>query len=224
MSPNPMLAPEPVSHGTAGRLWGRVFAAIYEPVMRGTERNGNAARREELLRSARGTVVEIGAGTGLNLQHYPADVDLVLTEPEPPMARRLREHVAQQRPTARVLDATAEALPLPDDSADTVVSTLVLCTVADVDASLAEIRRVLRADGRLLFLEHVAAAPGTRMRRWQDRLERPWSAFAQGCRPNRDTVSALERAGFAIEELRHDTLQGGALIEPLVWGSARPAP
>jgi SAM-dependent methyltransferase len=214
-------AASPVPHGPAGRLWGRVFAAVYDRGMRSTERKGNAARRAELLRGARGTVVEIGAGTGFNLEHYPPDAELVLTEPEPPMAQRLREHVAEQRPGARVVEAAAEALPLPDDSADTVVSTLVLCTVTDVGAALAEIRRVLRPGGQILFLEHVAAEPGTRMRRWQDRVERPWCALAHGCHPNRETLAALEAAGFAVDELHRGKLEGGMLAEPLVWGSAR---
>lgn len=216
-----MSTSAPVPHNPAGRLWGRAFAALYERAMAATERNGNAARRAQVLSGARGAVVELGAGTGLNLQHYGPDVDLVLTEPEPPMARRLRERVARERPDARVVEAAAEQLPLPDDSADTVVSTLVLCTVIDVPATVAEIRRVLRPGGRLLFVEHVAAEPGTGLRRWQDRLEGPWKAIAHGCHPNRDTVATLRAAGFAFDELHHGKLEGGGLAEPLVWGAAR---
>lgn len=211
-----------IAHGPAGRLWGRAFAAVYDRMMDATERKGNAARRAELLRQAHGTVVELGAGTGLNLEHYAPDVDLVLTEPEPPMARRLRERVERERPGARVVEAAAERLPLADASADTVVATLVLCTVGDVAATLAEIRRVLRPDGRLLFLEHVAAEPGTRLRGWQDRLERPWRAVAHGCHPNRDTEAALRSAGFTFDQLHHGQLEEGLLAEPLVWGVARP--
>ncbi|HEU4977092.1 MAG TPA: class I SAM-dependent methyltransferase [Baekduia sp.] len=213
----------PVAHGRAGRLWGRAFAAIYDPVMRQSERSGNADRRRELLRDARGTVLELGAGTGANLEHYPDGVELVLTEPEGPMARRLREHVAQRRPGARVIEAAAERLPLPDASVDTVVATLVLCTVGDLGAALAEIRRVLRPDGHLLFLEHVASEPGTRERRIQDAIERPWHALAHGCHTNRETVAALQAAGFAVDDLRRDRLGGLLLTAPLVWGRAHVA-
>ena len=129
--------------------------------MRATENGGNAARRAAVLAHARGTVVELGAGTGLNLPHYPPDVELVLTEPEPPMSRRLLERLAQSGRQARVLQAPADRVPLPDGSVDTVVCTLVLCTVPDLDATLTEIRRLLRPDGRLLFIEHVAAEPGS---------------------------------------------------------------
>jgi ubiquinone/menaquinone biosynthesis C-methylase UbiE len=207
----------------AGRLWGRAFAAFYDRMMAATERKGNADRRAALLAGARGTVVELGAGTGLNLKHYAPEVELVLTEPEAPMARRLRERVEAERPSARVVEAPAERLPLPDASADTVVSTLVLCTVGDVGATLAEVRRVLRPGGRLLFLEHVAAEPGTKLRRWQDRLQRPWCAVAHGCHPNRDTVASLRAAGFTLDELEHGKLEEGLLVEPLVWGAARQA-
>ena len=155
-------APQP--HGRFQRAWGRCFAAIYEPLMQATEQGGNAERRAAVLALARGTVVELGAGTGLNLPHYPADVELVLTEPEPPMARRLLERLGQSGRQARVLQAPAERIPLPDGSVDTVVCTLVLCTVHDLDATLIEIRRLLRPDGRLLFIEHVAAQPSTRLR------------------------------------------------------------
>lgn len=208
---------------TRGRLqsaWGRCFAAIYEPLMRATENSGNAERRAAVLARARGTVVELGAGTGLNLPHYPSDVELVLTEPEPPMARRLLERLQQSGRQARVLQVPAERIPLPDGCADTVVSTLVLCTVHDLDATLSEIRRLLRPDGRLLFIEHVAAEHGTRLRRWQDRLERPWRRLAHGCHTNRDTEQALRNAGFALDEIRHGQMEAELLLRPLTWGTA----
>jgi ubiquinone/menaquinone biosynthesis C-methylase UbiE len=176
-----------------------------------------------VLARARGTVVELGAGTGLKLPHYPGDVELVLTEPEPPMARRLLERVRQSGRQARVLQAPAERIPLPDGSVDTVVCTLVLCTVADLGATLSEIRRLLKPDGRLLFIEHVAAEPGTRLRRWQDRLQRPWRRLAHGCHTNRDTEAALRHAGFALAEVHHGELEAELLLRPLTWGTATPA-
>ena len=134
--PESTPATAPQTHGRLQSAWGRCFAAIYEPLMQATENGGNAERRAAVLAHARGTVVELGAGTGLNLPHYPPDVELVLTEPEPPMARRLLERLQQSGRQARVLQAPAERIPLPDGCADTVVSTLVLCTVPDLDATL----------------------------------------------------------------------------------------
>src|SRR5215470_7784716 len=115
-------------------------ALIYDASLAIGERRGMAARRGELLASARGRVLELGAGTGLNLRHYPDGVELVVSEPDPAMRARLKRRAGT---AVRVVDAGAESLPFPDDSFDTVVSTLVLCTVADPDAALAEVRRVL---------------------------------------------------------------------------------
>ena len=193
---------------------------MYDRALEQTEAHGNAARRASVLADARGTVVELGAGTGLNLAHYPADVELILTEPEEPMARRLEERLGAGR-RGRVLRAPAEALPLDDDSADSVVSTLVLCTVDDLNASLAEIRRVLRPGGRLLFIEHVAAPRGSRLRRVQELVHRPWHALACGCHDNRETEAALARAGFEVEGLQRGRLEAAAPpMRPLIFGSA----
>ena len=119
-----------------------------------------------------------------------------------------------------MLQAPADRIPLPDGSVDTVVCTLVLCTVHDLDATLTEIRRLLRPDGRLLFIEHVAAEPGSRLRRWQDRLERPWRRLAHGCHTNRDTEGALRNAGFALEAIHHGQMEAELLLRPLTWGTA----
>lgn len=208
--------------GPIGRLWGSCFAALYGPLLWRTERRGNAARRAHLLRHTEGTVVEIGAGSGHNIDHYPDDVDLLLTEPHAPMARRLERRVSSSGRTAEVVRASAEALPLPDDYADALVSTLVLCTVDDLDASLAEARRVLRPGGRLLFLEHVAGPEGGRLHRWQRRAHGFWHGFACGCNTDRRTEAAIRRAGFEIEELVADELEFDIpLIRPLIWGTAR---
>src|SRR3954452_25441840 len=132
-------------------LWERVFAAGYDRFMAGAEKAGLHDMRRELLATARGRTLEIGAGTGANVELYPAAVtELVLAEPAEPMARRLEA----KHPQATVVHAPAEELPFEDDSFDTVVSTLVLCTVVDPDRAIGEIARVLKPDGQLLLLEH----------------------------------------------------------------------
>jgi ubiquinone/menaquinone biosynthesis C-methylase UbiE len=119
-----------------------------------------------------------------------------------------------------VVEASAEALPFPDGSFDTVVSTLVLCTVDAVPAALAEIRRVLGPGGQLLFLEHVRAAPGSKLARWQDRLHGPWKLVANGCNCNRDLLAALADAGFSTVAARHEWPFVPAIVRPVVSGAA----
>jgi SAM-dependent methyltransferase len=157
--------------------------------------------RRRLLAGLAGRVLEVGAGNGLNFPHYPATVTEVLAiEPEPYL-RRLALAAARQAPVPiRVVDGTAEALPAPDSAVDVVVASLVLCTVADLERALAEVRRVLRPGGRLRFYEHVRATD-QRLARWQDRLERPWGWLAGGCHPNRDTVAAITAAGLRLVQL-----------------------
>lgn len=198
-----------------------IFASQYDRFLAAAERDGLGARRENLLKGVRGRVLEIGAGTGLNLDHYPDSLDrLVLTEPSEPMAHRLRDRAAVSPLRPEVVIAPAENLPFEDDSFDTVVGTLVLCTVPDPEASLAEIRRVLAPDGALLLLEHVRSESKDRAK-WQDRLETPWRWVGDGCRCNRDTVSTVETAGFKWEELQHGTLpHAPPIVRPLISGRA----
>src|SRR3712207_3959245 len=142
--------------------------------------------RGETLAAASGRTVDVGAGTGANIGLFPPAVtELVLAEPSPHMAKRLKQKVEEERAAATVVEAPAEALPFPDDSFDTVAFTLVLCTVPDQPTALGEARRVLRPGGRLVFAEHVRSSD-RRTARWQDRLERPWRFFGAGCHCNRD--------------------------------------
>ncbi len=204
------------------QTWGRLFAALYDRGMRETEAAGLRARRERLLGEARGRVLELGAGTGLNLALYPRSVQaLVLSEPSPPMAARLRRRTARAGRSVQVLEAPAERLPLPDASFDTVVATLVLCTVSDVESALREVARVLRPGGRLLFIEHVRAEDNARRARWQDRLERPWRFVAAGCHCNRDTLALLAASPLAVEHVERDKLRKAPpIVRPLLQGSA----
>jgi ubiquinone/menaquinone biosynthesis C-methylase UbiE len=140
--------------------WDRLGAWVYDPFLWLGERRGMARRRHDLLAQAQGFVLEIGAGTGLNLRHYGDSVEaLVLTEPVEPMARALERRVKRLGRPVDVRRAPAEALPFADDSFDTVVSTMVLCTVHDVALALSEIARVLRPGGRLLFIEPCGRSP-----------------------------------------------------------------
>jgi SAM-dependent methyltransferase len=198
----------------------RLSAALYDPFFWLAERAGLAARRGALLAGVRGRVLEIGAGTGLNLAHYPAGADLVVSEPDEAMAERLRTRAAALDRPVELVIAGASALPFPDDSFDTVVSTLVLCTVPDQHAALAEVARVLRPGGRLLFLEHVRS-DSPRLARWQDRLNRPWSAFAEGCNCNRRTLDVLAAGPLRLGAVERGTFRAMVpLLRPLATGSA----
>jgi ubiquinone/menaquinone biosynthesis C-methylase UbiE len=204
------------------KIWEHVFSALYDPLLWIAERAGMSKRREDLLRRASGRVLELGAGTGLNLAHYPTEIDgLVLTEPAPPMASRLERRVKRSGHDHEVVAAPAERLPFEDDSFDTVVSTLVLCTVDDPRRAIDEIARVLRPGGQLLFLEHVRA-DSPRLARWQDRLHRPWHAFAAGCNANRPTVDLLRESPLRVETVEHDRWSWmPVLVHPLATGSAQ---
>jgi ubiquinone/menaquinone biosynthesis C-methylase UbiE len=204
----------------------RIFAALYDRMLSATERAGLQDMRAELLAEARGRTLELGAGTGLNLAHYPDGVtELVLTEPDPHMARRLRGRLQEEPPApsrVEVVETPAEHVPFEDESFDSVVATLVLCTVEEPGAAAREIARVLKPEGRFLCLEHVRAPDGERVVRWQDRLERPWGWVAAGCHPNRDTVAALQAAGLQTGSLAPDRLpKAPPIVRPMVRGSAR---
>jgi ubiquinone/menaquinone biosynthesis C-methylase UbiE len=197
-----------------------VFAVMYDRMIRRGEKLGMAARRRELVAKASGRTLEIGAGTGANLPHYPDTVEeLILAEPFEPMRRQLERRLAESGRPATTLDATAEAIPMEGESVDTVVSTLVLCTVDFPDQALGEIARVLRPGGQLLFIEHVRSH-SPRTARWQDRLETPWRHFAAGCRCNRDTLASIAGAGFSAEHEEARWKGSPPIVAPIVIGRA----
>lgn len=199
-------------------VWGWVFAQLYDRGLKKTEEAGLGARRAALLAQASGTVVEIGAGTGVNLAHYPDTVsELLLVEPEGPMVAKLRARIPAH---ARIVEAPAEAIPLPDQSVDVAVSTLVLCTVRDPSVALAELRRVLKPQGKLLFIEHVRADDaGTA--RLQDRVDPVWKRFGHGCRCNRSTLEAIGAAGFTVTEVEHGAMpKAPKFVRPMIAGVA----
>lgn len=201
--------------------WGRGFSAIYDRAMKSTEEAGMREIRRETLAAARGRTIDIGAGTGLNVELYPEGVtELVLAEPDEHMLKHLRPKVPTWGRDVDVVQAPADRLPLEDDSFDTAVFTLVLCTVPDPAAALKEAARVLKPDGELLFVEHVRS-PEPGLARWQDRLERPWRFLGDGCHCNRDTVATIEASPFEVERVERGELpKAPPLVRPLVHGSA----
>jgi ubiquinone/menaquinone biosynthesis C-methylase UbiE len=203
---------------------GWLFATLSDRITAGTEAAGLSAFRQGLLAGASGRVLEIGAGTGANLPFYTGPVEsLTLVEPEAPMVRRLARRVSDHKRAVEIVEAAAEHLPFEDGRFDTVVSTLVLCTVRDQPRVLAEIRRVLAPAGRLLFIEHVRAED-PRLARWQDRLNGINRIVAHGCNCNRSTVDAMRRAGFAIASVTRARLpKAPPFVSPLVLGVAVPA-
>jgi ubiquinone/menaquinone biosynthesis C-methylase UbiE len=202
--------------------WGRAFAALYDRSFKAAEEAGLREMRRQLLAGAGGRVLELGAGTGLNLDLYPEGLDqLVLLEPDPHMAKQLRTTVAASTRPVTVSEAPAERLPFADASFDTVVATLVFCTIPDPAASLAELARVLKPDGQLLFLEHVRSED-PRLARWQDRLEKPWRFVGDGCHCNRDTVATIAASPLRVGEIQHERFpKAPPIVAPLVHGSAR---
>jgi len=176
--------------------------------------------RERLLAGASGDVIEIGAGTGLNLTCYGPEVrSLTMTEPEPPMLRRLQRRADELHPSATVLRAPAEDLPFEDESFDVAVSTLVLCGVDDQPRALRELRRVLRPGGRLVFYEHVRSEDPA-WARMQDRMN--WlNRLVVRCDCNRPTLDSIRQAGFTVTEFDHTELPNAPkFVRPAVIGTA----
>jgi ubiquinone/menaquinone biosynthesis C-methylase UbiE len=198
----------------------RLFAAMYDTVSKGSEAAGMREERRQLLAAAEGVTIEVGAGTGLNLEHYPEAVTrLVLAEPDRHMRRRLRQRIDAVGRAAEVVEASAEQLPFPDSTFDTAVVTLVLCSVPHQEAALAEIGRVLKPDGRLLFIEHVRS-DDPKLAKRQDRIRPIYNLV--GCNPNRDTLAAIEASALRVESVKHGEVPKAPKVErPMIVGTAR---
>jgi ubiquinone/menaquinone biosynthesis C-methylase UbiE len=202
--------------------WGRAFTATYDRATRAIEEAGLRDMRRAALSPARGRTLDVGAGTGANIGLFgPEATEIVYAEPDPHMTKRLRRKLAEAGDASEVVEAPAERLPFGDDSFDTAVFTLVLCTVGDQRSALDEAARVLRPGGQLLFLEHVRASdPG--LARWQDRLHGPWHFFADGCNCNRDTVAALAASSLELGRVESDEMPKAVpIVRPMVRGAAQ---
>ena len=201
-----------------------LMSAIYDRFMEASEEACLRTWREALLAPLTGEVLEVGAGTGANLRFYPPNVTrLVLTEPDPLMAAQLQAKLAATpRAGTECVNASVEALPFADAQFDTVVTTLVLCSVPSPALALAEIQRVLRPGGTLVFLEHVAAPVGTSRRKWQGRVEPLWKHVAGNCHVTRETREAIVDAGFQVMEVQAESMRRALpILRPTVRGVAK---
>jgi len=178
--------------------------------------------RERVIGAAKGRVLEIGAGSGLNLALYGSWViEVIALEPDPKLVQMARRRATQSSKKITFVKASAEAIPLDVGSVDCVVTTWTLCTIANVPGALEEMRRVLRPDGKLLFVEH-GLAPEPTVRKWQNRLTPLRARFSGGCHLDRPIKDLIQSAGFQIEHLDTDYLPGPKIMTYLYEGSARP--
>lgn len=199
-----------------------LMAQSYDWAMRKTEQRCLAQWRQELLAQATGELLEIGAGTGINLPHYPYNLSkITLCEPDSQMRRKLRQKLTDaQHRNIQVVHWCAEQIELPDQSFDTIVSSLVLCSVSDPQQALKELYRLLRPGGQLLFLEHIIAAEHKTIR-WQRRFEPVWRRCSGNCHLTRDTLINIEAAGLQIEHLQEaDIIGAPAILRRTVRGRA----
>jgi len=179
-------------------------------------------QREKVVPLAAGDVLEIGFGSGLNLPWYdPAKVRRIWAlEPAPGMRKLAQKNIEASGLEVELIDLPGEEIPLDPDSVDSVVITYTLCTIPDVHAALAGVRRVLRPGGRLFYCEH-GKAPDAGVHAWQNRLNPAWRRFAGGCNMNRDIPALLNDAGFEIEEDNRMYVPGIRALSYNFWGSAR---
>ena len=182
-----------------------------------------AAYRRRVAAAADGVVLEIGVGSGLNLPFYPSGVTRIVgIDPSAKLLAMAREAASSSRVPVDLVDGSVEVIPLGDGTVDTVVTTWTLCSMADVERGLSEVRRVLKPHGALLFVEH-GLAPDARVRRWQDRLTPVWKRIGGGCHLNRAVPTLVEDAGFRIERIESGYADGPRPMAFMYEGRARPA-
>lgn len=199
------------------------MAAVYDPFMRKAERASLAVWRAELLEPVQGAVLELGAGTGANLDYYPEPVGrLVLCEPDPHMRKTLTRRSHRSPLPTEVVGCAAEGLPYADNTFDYVVATLVFCSVRSPERALAEARRVLKPSGKLIFLEHVAAEGNPGRLALQHACQPLWKRVAGNCHLTRQTHVLIEEAGFEmLTYIRESMGKALPIVRPCVRGVAQ---
>jgi ubiquinone/menaquinone biosynthesis C-methylase UbiE len=202
-----------------------IFARLFDRFAAKDKGRGEADLRRELVTGLEGRVVEVGAGNGINFEHYPAAVsELIAVEPEPYLRQAAERAALGVDLDIQVVSGVADALPLDQGSVDAVVVAGVLCSVPDQGAALAEFHRVLRPTGQLRFYEHVRSGRPS-FARFQDVIAPAWSRLMGGCQPNRRTLAEIEGAGYRIERCRGFGFPANARLYPVVpriLGVARP--
>ncbi len=191
--------------------------------MAATERACLQQWRKDLLQQVSGKVLEIGSGTGVNIEYYTTEVShLLLSEPDKNMRRQLAMKIAKlQHKNITISSCSAEKIDADSNSFDFVISALVCCSVTDLDATLTEIKRVLKPGGSFVFLEHVAAEDGTKRRVWQRRINPVWRKLAGNCHLIRETEAAILKAGFDIQEIKKESMRKAPpIVRPTIRGIA----
>lgn len=201
-----------------------LWSKLYNGIMKDAENKCLRDWRKNLLNNISGDVLELGCGTGANLEFYPDSVKrLVLVEPNIHMHKHLEEKILTYKLNrTEILNDVAENLSIRDASFDVVICTLVLCSVKNLEKALLEIHRILKPTGRLIFIEHIAAVNNLKRYQWQCRLEFLWKRIADGCHVTRHTEEAIINAGFEIVELTRQSLRGvPPIARPSIKGIAQ---
>ncbi|MGK0289108.1 MAG: ubiquinone/menaquinone biosynthesis C-methylase UbiE [bacterium] len=199
------------------------MAKFYDSVMQNMEKSCLSTWRSELLSEVRGNILEIGSGTGVNLPYYPKSIDsLVFTEPDPHMLTFLIKKVSEKsNKKFRVEGFSADNLDFPDHSFDAIVTTLVLCSVESPENTLKEIKRVLKPNGKLYFLEHVLAKKRPNLIKWQKFFHPAWKCMCGNCHLTRDTEKYISDAGFHFEQIEYLKGSGAPrIVSPIIKGIA----
>lgn len=181
--------------------------------------------KKELFQKIHGLVIEIGTGTGVNLAFLPGKISYIAVEPNRAMHPYLRKNAQNKNVKLKLLACTGEHLPVKSGTVDYAITTSVLCSVQNIQSLLGEIRRVLRRKGKYLFIEHVAGKKGSIRRCIQDFVPyTPWRYFSDGCFPNRDIASEIQKAGFTKVALKKSKIKGEGIAEhisnPYIYGTA----
>lgn len=197
----------------------RIYTETFFPWMNDILTKSLARYRKKVLLLTRGRVLELGFGSGLSVPDYPHAVSEVIgLEPNPGMLRNARHRLGA---VAKVVQGVGEQMPFANESFDGVSSFLTLCSVSDLEKTLSEIKRVLKPDGKFVFIEHCAQARGSLTRKFQRLVQPVWGRVAGGCHVTRDTLECIERAGFRIEALKTIGYSGFPnILSPMVRGVA----